>query len=241
MVPEGRLARKSTAGAATCVTAMDMTPVILLAYKTMAITAPGRGRGQLREVILDAAVRTLREAGLKSLTQSKVARAAGIPQGHLTYYFPRRADLLLAVAQRTVELAARDVSAAAGEAEAREPRALWRAIARRMVKDRERTRMLLGLLVEAEDDPALQTAMLDNLGVLRRAVAAALGRTPDDGDVDLVIAAYWGLGIQHFMLAGRRSDAATDALCARLDHHLQGLASPGARPAATNEKPKPRR
>src|SRR5688500_6001424 len=61
--------------------------------------------------ILAAAVKLLREEGGKALTTSRVAKAAGMPQGHLTYYFPRRADLLVAVARRSLEVAARDVIA----------------------------------------------------------------------------------------------------------------------------------
>jgi len=130
-----------------------------------------RPRSRLREDILDAAVKILRESGVKMLAQSKVARAAGIPQGHLTYYFPRRADLLVAVARRSVELAVRELDGfwssdgwrSAGDDVRR--RAL--AIVGFLIKDRERTRMLLGLLVEAEEDAALRAVLIENFGLLR--------------------------------------------------------------------------
>ena len=52
----------------------------------------------VRERILDAGVRLLREAGIRALSGSQVARHAGLSQSHLTYYFPRRTDLLVALA-----------------------------------------------------------------------------------------------------------------------------------------------
>ena len=64
------------------------------------MVASSRPRSRLREDILDAAVRILRESGVKMLAQSRVARAAGIPQGHLTYYFPTKEAILLAVVDR---------------------------------------------------------------------------------------------------------------------------------------------
>jgi AcrR family transcriptional regulator len=184
------------------------------------MVATTRPRSRLREEILDAAVKILREAGVKGLAQSKVARAAGIPQGHLTYYFPRRADLLVAVARRSVELAVHELEGfwssdgwrSAGDDLRRRVLAMvgW------LIKDRERTRMLLGLLVEAEEDPALRAVLLANFEQLRQLIARGLGKAPDDPDVEIVIAALWGLGLQHLMWGDQRPDAATDRLVERL-------------------------
>src|SRR4051812_1486279 len=106
----------------------------------------------LRERIVDAAVDLLHQHGHKKLAQPQVARAAGIPQGHLTYYFPRRADLLLAVARRSIDRAAQEL-AALGAAAAR---AVAPDLIAFMIKDRPRTRMLVALLVEAGDDAQLR-------------------------------------------------------------------------------------
>lgn len=48
--------------------------------------------------ILTAGSMLLREKGVTALTQPQVAQAANIKQSHLTYYFPTRASLLLAIA-----------------------------------------------------------------------------------------------------------------------------------------------
>jgi DNA-binding transcriptional regulator YbjK len=208
------------------------------------VAAPvSRPRSRLREEILDAAVRILRESGVKMLAQSRVARAAGIPQGHLTYYFPRRADLLVAVARRSVELAVQELDGfftsegwrAAGDDLRR--RAL--AIVAFLIKDRERTRMLLGLLVEAEEDPALRAVLLENFGQLRALLARALRRTPEDPDVEIAIATLWGLGLQHLLWGDQRPEAATDRLVERLPAWLEREPAPAtAKPRKTTARRK---
>lgn len=58
----------------------------------------------IRETIVEAALKLLRKNGFSALTQPRIAAGAGVGQGHLTYYFPARADLLLAVADRACEI-----------------------------------------------------------------------------------------------------------------------------------------
>jgi hypothetical protein len=67
------------------------------------------------------------------------------------------------------------------------------------MEDRARTRMMLGLLVESQDEPALRAVLRENSGFHRGAAALALGRTADHPDVDIVLATLWGLGIQQLM------------------------------------------
>ena len=58
----------------------------------------------IRETLIEAALKLLREQGFAALSQPRIAAEAGVRQSHLTYYFPARADLLLAVADRSCEL-----------------------------------------------------------------------------------------------------------------------------------------
>lgn len=181
-------------------------------------------RGHLRDKILDSAVEILRKRGIKQLTQPRVAKAAGIPQGHLTYYFPRRADLLAAVAERSAEWAFAEL----GQALAREafPRSgavqdQVLALTAYLVKNRERTRILLSLLVEADDDPRLRPVLLEHVARIRRLVAAAIGRAESDPNVDVALSALWGLSLQHLLYAGHRSDEYTDELLRRLPRFLE--------------------
>src|SRR5258708_4206495 len=57
---------------------------------------------EVRDRILEAALELLSKSGAHELTQPKVAKAAGVRQSHLTYYFPTRGDLLQEVARYSI-------------------------------------------------------------------------------------------------------------------------------------------
>jgi len=56
-----------------------------------------------RTDIVDSALEILAEVGFAHFSVLKVARAYGIRQSHLTYYFPTRDELLAAMANRVAE------------------------------------------------------------------------------------------------------------------------------------------
>ncbi|RYE88007.1 MAG: TetR/AcrR family transcriptional regulator [Myxococcales bacterium] len=172
-------------------------------------------KSQVRERILDAAVMLLRRDGLKRLAQPQVAREAQVPQGHLTYYFPKKADMLMAVAARFLQLLESDVVplGPAGRS------AAVLALVKRLALDRERTRMLLGLLIEADDDPVLRGAMTRSAGFVRDTLATAFGLAPESREAQLALALAWGLGLQQFLLGDQRSAEETEALL----EHAVGL------------------
>ncbi len=180
----------------------------------------------VRERILDAAVSLLRDAGTTKLAQPRVARLAGVPQGHLTYYFPKKTDLLVAVGRRFAEIVRRDLAPLAGVASWKEQDEPGRRSAlgtvAALVKNLERTRMMIRLLVEADGDAELRDAMAEGAGISRSTIAALLGKPADDPDADVALAMFWGLGIQHLVF--RRDDADTDAVMARMRHWLDRMA-----------------
>src|SRR3546814_15324097 len=47
--------------------------------------------------IVAAGLALLEEEGLKALTQTRIAKRSGLRQSHVTYYFPRIDNLLLAI------------------------------------------------------------------------------------------------------------------------------------------------
>src|SRR5205807_2738103 len=57
-----------------------------------------------REQIVEAAVAVIAERGLQSLSLSEIEKRAGMSRGQLTYYFPTKEDILLAVFDRLVLL-----------------------------------------------------------------------------------------------------------------------------------------
>lgn len=175
----------------------------------------------VRARILDAAVELLRKSGVKKLAQPQVAREAGVPQGHLTYYFPRKVDLLLAVAERFVEIVQKEMEELrATGTDGVTPRNTGIAFAREAVIDRERTRMLLGLVTEADNEEAVIEPVARGAKLMRTMVARAIDRHPEDPDTWLTLALFWGLGVQQ-LLFPERSTAQVDALIERFDQWLE--------------------
>src|SRR5271169_4586711 len=57
-----------------------------------------------RQQIVDAAVAIITEQGLQNLSLSEIENRAGMSRGQLTYYFPAKEDILLAVFDRLLQL-----------------------------------------------------------------------------------------------------------------------------------------
>lgn len=205
------------------------------------------GEANVRDRILDAAVSVLESSGIKKFAQPHIARIAGIPQGHLTYYFPKRKDLLSAAAGRFVSLLLSDLpSTLRKEAlgKAQEARAYAVGMAARVVKNRARMRMLLSLVVASEEDPKLARDMAEVVDVVRKLLERVLGKDADPVDVELALASLWGIGLLHLVLEDSRPDEETDKLLKRLELRLGQLhaSKPKTRPAskAANKPHEPR-
>lgn len=141
----------------------------------------------VRPRILHAALGLLAGAGVTELTQPKVSRAAGVSQSHLTYYFPTRAALLLAVAEYALESAA-----------ARFRDAMERAIRDRveggagaiegLFTDKRMVRVMLGLIVASDEDRKIKASLREFIGRVRDALRAVLGEMSLPND-DATVAA----------------------------------------------------
>src|SRR6516165_4506644 len=68
-----------------------------------------------RAQIVEAAVAVITEQGLQNLSLSEIEKRAGMSRGQLTYYFPAKEDILLAVFDRLLLLMHQRVRAAHGE------------------------------------------------------------------------------------------------------------------------------
>ena len=146
-------------------------------------TADGQAaRADPRTRILDAATALLAEHGLRSLTQPRVCKKSGMRQSHLTYYFPTRRDLMIGVAQRSMEALSQPLLGRALTGRLT-PASLARTLGEELA-DRGRVRVMIGLVSAAEEDPAIADALRDLIGRIRGKLAAlfkALG-LPDDAD-----------------------------------------------------------
>jgi len=123
----------------------------------------------VRSRILEAALGLLAESGAHELTQPRVARAAGVRQSHLTYYFPTRAALMQAVARHSIERLAGDLA----RRQERSPSQVAGAIAAAS-SDRRVARLMLGLVSAADRDPAIRRQFRRFVSEVRGLMAPAL-------------------------------------------------------------------
>jgi AcrR family transcriptional regulator len=123
----------------------------------------------VRERLLEAALKLLAESGTHELTQPRVSKAAGVRQSHLTYYFPTRADLLQEVARYSIEKLAGQLA----HAKEHNPAQVAQGIAAGSA-DKRRVRVLLGLVMAADRDPKIRQRLRKFIGELRQMMTPAL-------------------------------------------------------------------
>lgn len=132
----------------------------------------------VRERILEAALSLLAGGGAHELTQPRVAKAAGVRQSHLTYYFPTRGELLQEVARHSIEKLA-------GELSRGRPGGLPEAIAAGAA-DKRRSRIMLGLVAAADRDPKIRQRMRKFIAELRTRMTPVLAAGGLATDADSV-------------------------------------------------------
>lgn len=163
-----------------------------------------RGNGQDRRVrIAEAALELLAREGARGLTHRAVDSELGLPAGSTSYYYSTRATLLLAAAQRLMELDIADIEAInpgrEGVAE----------LVERWLSPARRTRSLarLELLLTTARDPAFRFMKRSRQGFVVRASGGkttAVARTSGTA----LVAMADGL-VLHGLVTGdlRRGDA----------------------------------
>jgi len=150
----------------------------------------------VKERILEAGVATLLERGIASLTGPRVARAAGVSQSHLTYYFPTRNQLLLAVANRAMDL----LFALFESIEEIEGTISFQRLAN-SPDLLNQTRMITGLIVASDTDPELHDALSGMFAGVRTRIEKMLpqlGITPTRENALQFHAGMVGLVVMNF-------------------------------------------
>lgn len=168
-------------------------------------------RADVRQRILDAALALMAEHGFAEVSQPKIAKAAGVGQGHLTYYFPTRSDLLKAIATYSIESML--VSLAAGGAGGGLTREAFARFAGETLADKRRARVMLGLIVSSDKEREIKQFMREFVEKVRSAltnVAKMLGTEPDP----VQIAALHMLFVGATILNVARDDATSRRECA---------------------------
>ena len=172
-----------------------------------------------RAEIADAAIDTLARDGMRGLTHRAVDRAAGLPDGSVSYYFRTRRALLQATLERLVELDITDMLASPGipalPGRGLDAFADTTAIAVEswLTAGRERQLARYELTLEATRRPELRHALVAAGAGIRAMVArqfAAAGvRQPDQRAADFV-AFLDGLVFDQTAGAGARNLTRTD-------------------------------
>jgi AcrR family transcriptional regulator len=143
---------------------------------------------------VEAALEVIGETGPAGFTQPRVAARAGLRQSHLTYYYPTRDDLLVAVAEEAV----RRRTALLREAqEAGGPDEQLAALAR-VLATPEHTRVLLALTQAADQNPAVRAAfgaLAEGIGPISAAMLSAAGAEPGPATVALLQATSTGIAV----------------------------------------------
>lgn len=164
--------------------------------------------GGVRERILRAAMAILREKGIQGMSQVQVARRAGVRQSHLTYYFPKRHDLVEAIAERFIDGVIGGLREVAAGSVAGGPRAMLQQMAE-AIADEQHMRMFTGVIVEADGDPELRRILVRMTQRLQSTFAELLGGEDAMERAALVQATLWGLGLYAFVVRGGRGPAPT--------------------------------
>jgi AcrR family transcriptional regulator len=202
--------------------------------RTEPSTAKGRATVQR---VLDAACDLFAQQGIRATTLDQVGARSGTGRGQLYLYFAGKADLVAAVVaqqvQRVLDAQRPLLETTSTAADVR----AWCVAAEQWYRADEPVRCPIGSLVHelAEDDVAARTALADGFGRWRAALAEALGRVQDRGELaagvdpdtaaGALLAAYQG-GV---LLAGATRDLgalrlalATFQATVLVDPHRQG-------------------
>ena len=154
----------------------------------------------VRSCILASALKVLRTKGVRAFTQTAVAEEAEVRQSHLTYYFPTRAGLLEATAERVLDEVTADIAELARTVPNWGIGPLLTALTRRMTAT-EHMRMFVAMIAEADRDPVVRALMIRGATRVHAAVTEALGGGPENARKARVLqATIWGLGLYTFAL-----------------------------------------
>jgi len=166
--------------------------------------------------ILETALDLLRREGATALTQPRIAKAAGLRQSHITYYFPTRSDLIAAVAASVAERLTRGFATALA---AKGSGSLADRVAR--IAAPEQTRLLLSFVLAADREKPIRALFRRLTQDIRAKIAGGLagqGVAAGPEDVALFHALSVGLAVLDLARgepASRRETRAVTALALR--------------------------
>lgn len=183
----------------------------------------------VKDSILNAGVALLKDKGIAALTQPQVARAAGIKQSHLTYYFPTRADLLLAIAEQSIGTTLEAVAARLLD---RPEQATIAGLVGDVMIAGIPPRVVIGLIVAADAEPAIRVSLRQLVAQVRTRMQTLLATAGLAADADAALlfhATIVGLAVMH---QARLSPESEDEVKHGVAAILRLLAPPTPAPSA---------
>lgn len=187
----------------------------------------GRAAPDVRTQILESALALLGAHGVAALTQPKVSRAAGVSQSHLTYYFPTRADLLLAVARHAIGRVTARLHEAVGRGGAGGAER-GRAVLAAALTDKRNIRVMLGLVVASDEDRKIKVSLrrfVADVRAVLRAELRGMGAEADDAAIAGLHATAIGLAVLNLARDNAGSRREVDAVLRRSLARLGSLSS----------------
>ncbi|WP_153769970.1 TetR family transcriptional regulator [Labrenzia sp. CE80] len=163
---------------------------------------------QKRELILQAALDIMQTYGVKKFTQPQVAKAAGIRQSLLTYYFPKKIDLIKGLLQGHVE------NATNKNTDEKQTRDALRQGLNVLSSNQGRMRFFLSLILEAQLEPELKTLVDEHMTAFDTKIARYYGREEGDLDVHLFLSTLRGMGMRN-LVSEQETDVCIDEISAR--------------------------
>ncbi len=148
-----------------------------------------------RQLILETAREILSENGLSKLTQPQIASRLGIRQSHLTYYFPKRRDLIIALLDDFNDRAGKPSTQ--NNFKGNDSEKLLHAY--KLITDPRRMRFFLSLILEAQDDPELKTIINNHIQKFNSLVVEQLDKKYEAEKVISILDLFRGLGIQSLL------------------------------------------
>ena len=137
----------------------------------------------------------LQEGGVKHLSQPKVAKAAGVRQSNLTYYFPKKNDLIAGLMQQHIDFANKRLeSIKSGNQSVDLKDALHT-----LVNDRKRMRFFLGLIIEGDADPEVRKMVTKHVKQFQALVALYFGREKNDPQIEAFLNTLRGYGMMNLL------------------------------------------
>jgi AcrR family transcriptional regulator len=179
-----------------------------------------------RDVLADAAIAVLADAGMRGLTHRAVDAAAGLAEGTSSYYFRTRAALLQACVDRLAAQTLAEVPRGGGGPGTVEGLvdASVAIVGRWLTADRARLLVRWELALESTRRPELGTALRDAGGRIRERVAATLrglGIADPERRADDLVACLDGLAFDQ--LAGAGPDRDGSALHTAITDVVRGF------------------